>query len=499
MPSMPEEPLLTPSPDRFCMFPIHYPQIWEMYKKAEASFWTAEEVDLSQDNRDWENNLNDGERHFIKHVLAFFAASDGIVLENLASRFMSDVQVSEARAFYGFQIAIENIHSEMYSLLLDTYIKDNKERDHLFRAIETIPCVAKKAQWAMKWIDGSQTFAERIIAFACVEGIFFSGSFCSIFWLKKRGLMPGLTFSNELISRDEGLHCDFACLLYTLLKTKLSEERVKSIVCDAVEIEREFVCDALPCALVGMNRDLMSQYIEFVADRLLGALGYGKVYGVTNPFDWMELISLQGKTNFFEKRVGDYQKASVMSSVNAMALSLQSSGMLTKEQMVYLFDRFDYLTSQSDVKKRISDAVEDKQEAVAVTTAIQEEIFLEMGIDPGFGIGCLGKLNSAYENDKELMIGFYKFLAKEEMACEEAELGFDGFEQKMKAQQQLQEQQLEMLKYMRKFSLDDQSAILQKLQKQLENAGFEPEASLLSGEEMEEAGRRRVSPVFGSR
>ncbi|XP_013616027.1 PREDICTED: ribonucleoside-diphosphate reductase small chain C [Brassica oleracea var. oleracea] len=316
MPSMAEEPLLTPTPDRFCMFPIHYPQIWEMYKKAEASFWTAEEVDLSQDTRDWENNLDDGERHFIKHVLAFFAASDGIVLENLATRFMSDVQVSEARAFYGFQIAIENIHSEMYSLLLDTYIKDNKERDHLFRAIETIPCVAKKAQWAMKWIDGSQTFAERIVAFACVEGIFFSGSFCSIFWLKKRGLMPGLTFSNELISRDEGLHCDFACLIYTLLRTKLSEERVKSIVCDAVEIEREFVCDALPCALVGMNRDLMSQYIEFVADRLLGALGYGKVYGVANPFDWMELISLQGKTNFFEKRVGDYQKASVMSSVN---------------------------------------------------------------------------------------------------------------------------------------------------------------------------------------
>ncbi|KAG2301539.1 hypothetical protein Bca52824_030190 [Brassica carinata] len=316
MPSMAEEPLLTPTPDRFCMFPIHYPQIWEMYKKAEASFWTAEEVDLSQDPRDWEENLNDGERHFVKHVLAFFAASDGIVLENLASRFMSDVQVSEARAFYGFQIAIENIHSEMYSLLLDTYIKDNKERDHLFRAIETIPCVAKKAQWAMNWIDGSQAFAERIVAFACVEGIFFSGSFCSIFWLKKRGLMPGLTFSNELISRDEGLHCDFACLIYSLLRTKLSEERVRSIVCDAVEIEREFVCDALPCALVGMNRELMSQYIEFVADRLLGALGYGKVYGVANPFDWMELISLQGKTNFFEKRVGDYQKASVMSSVN---------------------------------------------------------------------------------------------------------------------------------------------------------------------------------------
>ncbi|KAL9281893.1 putative oxidoreductase [Arabidopsis thaliana] len=319
MPSMPEEPILTPTPDRFCMFPIQYPQIWEMYKKAEASFWTAEEVDLSQDNRDWENSLTNDERHFIKHVLAFFAASDGIVLENLSTRFMSDVQISEARAFYGFQIAIENIHSEMYSLLLDTYIKDNKERDHLFRAIETIPCVTKKAEWAMKWINGSQSFAERIVAFACVEGIFFSGSFCSIFWLKKRGLMPGLTFSNELISRDEGLHCDFACLIYSLLRTKLDEDRLKAIVCDAVEIEREFVCDALSCALVGMNRELMSQYIEFVADRLLAALGCAKVYGVSNPFDWMELISLQGKTNFFEKRVGEYQKASVMSSVHGNA------------------------------------------------------------------------------------------------------------------------------------------------------------------------------------
>ncbi|XP_021888268.1 ribonucleoside-diphosphate reductase small chain C [Carica papaya] len=316
MPSMPEEPLLKPNPDRFCMFPIQYPEIWEMYKKAEASFWTAEEVDLSQDIRDWENTLNDDERHFITHVLAFFAASDGIVLENLASRFMSDVQVAEARAFYGFQIAIENIHSEMYSLLLETYIKDSSEKDHLFRAVETIPCVAKKADWALRWIDGSETFAERLVAFACVEGIFFSGSFCAIFWLKKRGLMPGLTFSNELISRDEGLHCDFACLLYGLLRNRLSEERVRGIVRDAVDIEREFVCDALPCALVGMNGDLMSQYIEFVADRLLGALGHGKMYNVANPFDWMELISLQGKTNFFEKRVGEYQKASVMSSLN---------------------------------------------------------------------------------------------------------------------------------------------------------------------------------------
>ncbi|XP_057545155.1 ribonucleoside-diphosphate reductase small chain [Amaranthus tricolor] len=318
MPAFIEEtdPLLTENPDRFCMFPIQYPQIWEMYKKAEASFWTAEEVDLSQDLRHWETSLTSDEQHFITHVLAFFAASDGIVLENLANRFMKEIQVSEARAFYGFQIAIENIHSEMYSLLLETYIKDSAQKTRLFRAIETIPCVKKKADWALRWIDGAESFAERLIAFACVEGIFFSGSFCSIFWLKKRGLMPGLTFSNELISRDEGLHCDFACLLYTLLKKKLTQEKIQGIVKDAVEIEREFVCDALPVALVGMNCDLMSQYIEFVADRLLGALGCEKVYGVANPFDWMELISLQGKTNFFEKRVGEYQKASVMSSLN---------------------------------------------------------------------------------------------------------------------------------------------------------------------------------------
>ncbi|KAJ4974855.1 hypothetical protein NE237_008029 [Protea cynaroides] len=316
MPSIPEEPLLTPNADRFCMFPIQYPQIWEMYKKAEASFWTAEEVDLSQDLRHWNETLTLDEKHFVTYVLAFFAASDGIVLENLAGRFMKEVQVSEARAFYGFQIAIENIHSEMYSLLLETYIKDSSEKDRLFRAIDTIPCVKRKAEWALRWIDGSETFAERLIAFACVEGIFFSGSFCAVFWLKKRGLMPGLTFSNELISRDEGLHCDFACLLYGLLKHRPSEKRVQGIVADAVDIEREFICDALPCALVGMNADLMSQYIQFVADRLLGALGCGKIYNVQNPFDWMELISLQGKTNFFEKRVGDYQKASVMSNLN---------------------------------------------------------------------------------------------------------------------------------------------------------------------------------------
>ncbi|KAL3829478.1 hypothetical protein ACJIZ3_018280 [Penstemon smallii] len=315
MPSIPEEPLLTPNPNRFCMFPIEYPQIWEMYKKAEASFWTAEEVDLSGDLRHFET-LTPVEQHFVKYVLAFFASSDGIVLENLAGRFMKEVQISEARAFYGFQIAIENIHSEMYSLLLETYIKDSSEKNMLFHAIDTIPCVQKKAQWALRWIDGSESFAERIIAFACVEGIFFSGSFCAIFWLKKRGLMPGLTFSNELISRDEGLHRDFACLIYSLLKKKLSEEKVKGLIAEAVEIEREFVCDSLPCALVGMNGDLMSEYIEFVADNLLVALGCKKLYNVQNPFDWMELISLQGKTNFFEKRVGEYQKASVMSSLN---------------------------------------------------------------------------------------------------------------------------------------------------------------------------------------
>ncbi|EFJ23176.1 hypothetical protein SELMODRAFT_173451 [Selaginella moellendorffii] len=310
-----EEPILADNPQRFCMFPIRYPRVWEMYKKAEASFWTAEEVDLSQDAKHWES-LTDNEKHFVSHVLAFFAASDGIVLENLAVRFMKEIQIPEARAFYGFQIAIENIHSEMYSLLLETYIKDNEVKAKLFNAIETIPCVAKKADWALRWIDSSQSFAERIVAFACVEGIFFSGSFCAIFWLKKRGLMPGLTFSNELISRDEGLHCDFACLLYSLLNVKLDEKRVKEIVSDAVEIERQFVCEALSCDLVGMNARLMSQYIDFVADRLMVVLGYNKLFNAINPFDWMDLISLQGKTNFFEKRVGEYQKASVMAKVS---------------------------------------------------------------------------------------------------------------------------------------------------------------------------------------
>ncbi|WP_400192972.1 ribonucleoside-diphosphate reductase small subunit [Hymenobacter sp. B81] len=314
------EPLLVENPNRFVLFPIQNNDVWQMYKKAEASFWTAEEIDLSQDQKDWDG-LNDNERHFISHVLAFFAASDGIVNENLAVNFMQEVQMPEARCFYGFQIMMENIHSETYSLLIDTYIKNPQEKDRLFNALETVPCVKKKGEWALKWIN-SENFAERIIAFAAVEGIFFSGSFCSIFWLKKRGLMPGLTFSNELISRDEGLHCDFACLLYSYLQNKLSEERVHEIIRDAVQIEQEFVTDALPVNLIGMNAKAMSQYIEFVADRLLVSLGYRKIYNAANPFDFMEMISLQGKTNFFEKRVAEYQKAGVMSERTENAFSL---------------------------------------------------------------------------------------------------------------------------------------------------------------------------------
>ena len=307
------EPILQENPNRFVLFPIEHADIWQWYKKSEASFWTAEEIDLSQDMKDW-NNLNDGERHFISHVLAFFAASDGIVNENLAENFVNEVQYTEAKFFYGFQIAMENIHSETYSLLIDTYIKDNKEKDHLFRAVETMDCVKKKADWALRWIDEG-SFAERLVAFAAVEGIFFSGSFCSIFWLKKRGLMPGLTFSNELISRDEGMHCDFACHLYNdHLNNKLSEDTVRKIITDAVEIEKEFVTDALPVSLIGMNAELMCQYIEFVADRLLSELNCSKAYNSSNPFDFMEMISLQGKTNFFEKRVGEYQKAGVKNS-----------------------------------------------------------------------------------------------------------------------------------------------------------------------------------------
>jgi hypothetical protein len=305
------EPLLQDNKDRFVIFPIQHNDIWQFYKNAEASFWTAEEVDLSPDLHDWQNKLNDNERFFISRVLAFFAASDGIVNENLAINFLQEVQYPEARCFYGFQIMIENIHSEMYSLLIDTYVKDPAEKDYLLRAIETIPCVTQKAKWALRWITKG-SFAERLIAFAAVEGIFFSGSFCSIFWLKKRGLMPGLTFSNELISRDEGLHCDFACLLYVNhLQNKLSEETIREIIVDAVAIEKEFVTDALPVKLIGMNAELMCQYIEFVANRLLVALGCNKVWNATNPFDFMELISLQGKTNFFERRVGEYQKTGV--------------------------------------------------------------------------------------------------------------------------------------------------------------------------------------------
>lgn len=316
-----QEPILAVSADRFVLFPIAYDSVWEMYKQAQASFWTAEEADLSQDLTDW-TKLNSDEQHFIKHVLAFFAASDGIVNENLAVRFNNDVQIPEARCFYGFQIAIENIHSEMYSLLIDTYINDTEEKDYLFNAVETVPCVGKKARWALRWIGSGTSFAERLVAFAAVEGIFFSGSFCSIFWLKKRALMPGLTFSNELISRDEGLHVDFACLIYSLLDHKLSEERVREIICSSVELEQEFITEALPVSLIGMNSELMGQYIEFVADRLLVALGCAKVYGVQNPFEWMELISLQGKTNFFEKRVGEYQKAGVMSDSDKRTFSL---------------------------------------------------------------------------------------------------------------------------------------------------------------------------------
>eukprot|EP00438_Fugacium_kawagutii_P005428 Skav226184 [mRNA] locus=scaffold2212:63356:64315:+ [translate_table: standard] len=303
--------MLKENPRRFVMFPLQYPEVWEMYKKHEASFWTAEEIDLAQDNKDWAS-LNESEQHFVKHVLAFFAASDGIVLENLAQQFSSEVQIPEARAFYGFQIAMENIHSETYSLLIEQYIKDPKEKDDLFDAIHTMPAVREKASWAIQWMNRESSFAERLVAFAAVEGILFSGSFCAIFWLKKRGLMPGLTFSNELISRDEGLHADFACLLYGMLQHKLPEEVVHDIIRGAVEVERKFICGALSCDLIGMNKDLMTQYIEFVADRLLTALGHSKIFGSGNPFDWMELISLQGKTNFFEKRVGEYQKAGVM-------------------------------------------------------------------------------------------------------------------------------------------------------------------------------------------
>lgn len=305
------EHILQENKDRFVLFPIKYHDVWEYYKKSEASFWTAEEIDLSADMSDWDGKLNADEKHFIKHVLAFFAASDGIVNENLAIHFLNEVQYPEARCFYGFQIMMENIHSETYSLLIDTYIKDPIEKDHLLHAIDTVSCVQKKAEWALRWISNGN-FLERLIAFAAVEGIFFSGSFCSIFWLKKRGLMPGLTFSNELISRDEGLHRDFACLIYNkYIQNKLDPQVIYDIIRDAVEIEKEFVTDALPVRLIGMNADLMCQYIEYVADHLLQTLNLSKIYNATNPFDFMELISMEGKTNFFEKRVAEYKKAGV--------------------------------------------------------------------------------------------------------------------------------------------------------------------------------------------
>ena len=304
------EPLLTENPQRYVMFPLQDQDIWKLYKKMFDCMWRAEEIDLSKDLIHW-NKLKDGERHFIKMILAFFAASDGIVLENLGARFLNEVQLPEARAAYGFQLMMENVHSECYSLLIDTYIKDGKEKAKLFNALEEFPCIKKKADWSIKWIeDNDSSFATRLVAFACVEGIFFSGSFCSIYWLKKRGLMPGLTFSNELISRDEGMHTDLAVLLFNKLNNKLDQQKIKDIVEEAVGIEKEFICEALPCKLIGMNSKLMSQYIEFVADRLLVQLGCDKIYEVKCPFDFMEMISLDGKTNFFEKKVSDYSLVS---------------------------------------------------------------------------------------------------------------------------------------------------------------------------------------------
>jgi ribonucleoside-diphosphate reductase subunit M2 len=306
---MSKEPLLTPDDNRFVMFPIQHNDIWEMYQKEVDCFWRPEEIDLSKDLSHW-NALNEDERYFISMILAFFAASDGIVLENLAQRFMSDVQISEARAFYGFQIAMENIHSHTYSNLIETYVRDKDEKERLFHAIEHFPCIKKKSDWAQKWIhDNRSSFGTRLIAFACVEGIFFSGAFCSIYWMKKRGLMPGLTFSNELISRDEALHCEFAVLLYSKLLKKVNKVRVREIIREAVDIEIEFICEALPCKLLGMNSTLMSQYIQYVADRLLMQLGYEKIYNTANPFDFMELISLESKTSFFERKTDAYALA----------------------------------------------------------------------------------------------------------------------------------------------------------------------------------------------
>ena len=309
---------------RFSLFPIEHPDLWNMYKQHVASFWTADEIDLSADVSDWQNRLNQSERHFISMVLAFFAGADGIVVENLAARFCQEITIPEARCFYGFQMAMESIHQETYCLLIDTYITNPKDREVLFSAHTSVPSVERKAKWAQKYIGSSASFAERLVAFAAVEGIFFSGSFCAIFWLKKRGLMPGLTFSNELISRDEGLHCSFACQLYSKLRRQLSEQTIHDLIGEAVEVEKAFVCDALPVSLIGMNAPLMSQYIEFVADRLLLDLGYRPLFGSKNPFDWMDMISLEGKTNFFEKRVGEYQKSGVMASLQDDSSSLHN-------------------------------------------------------------------------------------------------------------------------------------------------------------------------------
>lgn len=308
------EPILQENKNRFVIFPIKHHDIWEFYKKTEASIWTAEEIDLAQDMNDWNNKLSEDEKYFVKHILAFFAASDGIVNENLAQNFINEVQYAEAKFFYGFQIMMENIHSETYSLLIDTYVKDEAEKEELFTAIEVFPAIKKKAEWALKWIK-SDSFAERLIAFAAVEGIFFSGSFCSIFWLKKRGLMPGLSFSNELISRDEGVHCDFAVHLHNHhLKNKVPKARIREIIVNALDIEREFIIESIPVSLIGMNASLMTQYLEFVTDRLLVELGCKREYNTPNPFDFMDMISLQGKTNFFEKKVAEYQKTGVMNS-----------------------------------------------------------------------------------------------------------------------------------------------------------------------------------------
>jgi len=323
MSSQKTELLLKENPNRFVLFPIKYDKIWDLYKKQQKCYWQAEELKLNDDMNDWNLKLNDDEKYFIKNVLAFFAGSDGIVLENLGTRFLTEVQLPEARCFYGFQLMMENIHSEVYSLLIDTYIKDKTEKNRLLNAIEEIDCIKKKANWALKWInDENSTFALRLIAFAVVEGIFFSGSFCSIFWLKERGLMPGLTFSNELIARDEGMHTDFACLLYSMISNKLSQKKVFSVIDEAVGIEKSFITESLPCNLIGMNSGLMTEYIEFVADRLLQQLGYNKLYNAKNPFSFMEMISIDSKVNFFEKRNEAYRKAEVGQSERDMQFGL---------------------------------------------------------------------------------------------------------------------------------------------------------------------------------